>query len=819
MDQQFPGPFSERCFFLNELPPKKTGEFVLYWAHHALRAHQNPALETAAGIARQLGLPLLVYQGLGGRHRYNSDRHHHFILESARDFDAELQSLGLRLHFHLPADPAEKGPLPALFDRAAFVVTELFPVPPFTHWYRQHLARRPDVPFLLVDATCLLPMPLSPQPITRAFQFRNRYFDEICSRATRPWPELRNWPKSFSGDPGFEPFDLTGAIAPAVAGCRIDHSVPPLAKTPGGTSAGYRRWQAFLTDALDHYHERRDDAALTHAVSRMSAYLHYGCVSPFRIAREALERGGEGAGKFLDELLVWRELSHHFCFHSPDLESLAALPGWAAESLLAHQADTREYCLDWERLSRARTGETLWDLAQTSLLRRGELHNNVRMTWGKGFLHWTRGPARAQKLMIDLNHRFALDGNDPNSYGGLLWCLGQFDRAFPASSVFGKVRQRSIKKHAQRLDMARYAQTVSKPATERVLRVIVIGAGMAGLSAARTLQDQGHQVTVLEKARGAGGRMSTRRRGELRFDHGAQYFTADDPRFLRHVVAWQERGLVEEWQANIGVVDESSIRPLERATNRYVPVPSMNEVCREMSRELDDCRFVWRATGLQRAGGLWRVTSENSETLEAEYLVITTPPEQTRELLDGHEICEKLQMPAMRPCWALMVLLDRPLLKSHDAAFINHGPLSWVSSQCSRPGRPTDHAWVLHANPDWSEAHLEDTHSKKSEDTHKQKSQDTHEEVSRLLLDAARKLPGAQAFEVREAPAHRWRYALAPEPSNAGALWFDSLGLAVTGDWCHGSKVQGAFLGGVAAAGRIMGGRKRRKRGQSPFPR
>lgn len=805
MDQPLAGPFSERHFPLTDAPPVEKGEFVLYWAHHALRAHQNPALETAAAVASSLGLPLLVYQGLGGRHRYNSDRHHHFILESARDFAAELAMLGLRLHFHLPHEPAKKGPLTALLDRAAFAVSELFPVPPFTHWYASHAARHPDLPWLLVDTACLLPMPLAEKPITRAYLFRKKYIQDIKKRALRTWPEKPNWPKPFEGDVGFEPLDLAKPFSPAVAACQIDHSIPPVADTPGGTDAGYRRWQTFLANGLDRYHLRRNDSALTDAVSRMSAYLHYGCVSPFRIARDVLEKGGEGADKFLDELLIWRELSHHFCFQTPQLESLEALPAWARESLQAHQVDPREQVFDWETLCRAQTGEALWDLAQRSLLRRGELHNNVRMTWGKAFLRWARSPQRAQKLMIDLNHRFALDGNNPNSYGGLLWCLGQFDRAFPPGPVFGKVRQRSIKKHAQRLDMVRYSQVVSKPANGRAARVIVVGAGMAGLSAARTLSDQGHQVVVVEKARGPGGRMSTRRQDDLQFDHGAQYFTARDPRFLRHVIAWQERGLVEEWKAAIGVVDGNGIQAANPSTTRYVPVPSMNAICREMSEGLEDCRFGWRVASVARDDDRWRVESEHGEQLEADFLVMTTPPEQVVELIQYEAVHAELRSSGMRPCWALMVQLDRPLLADYDAAFVNHGPLSWLSGQDCRPGRPSARAWVLHATPDWSQAHLEYS----------------QEQITSLLLDAARKLPGAQSFEVLEATAHRWRYALASAPLDTGALWFEPEGLAVTGDWCHGSKVQGAFLAGISAAGRIMERNRKKKgsekKGSEPF--
>lgn len=134
----------ERSAWLNECSPVAGGEFVLYWAHHVLRAHDNPVLDAAAELALRLDLPLLVYQGLGGRHRYNSDRHHRFILEAARDFSVELERKGLRLVFHLPREPAEPGPLRGLVESSALVVTELYPVPPFSGWYEGHRSRNPS---------------------------------------------------------------------------------------------------------------------------------------------------------------------------------------------------------------------------------------------------------------------------------------------------------------------------------------------------------------------------------------------------------------------------------------------------------------------------------------------------------------------------------------------------------------------------------------------------------------------------------------------------------------------------------------------------
>jgi len=778
---------------LSQAAPRPKGEFVLYWTHHALRAHENPALDVATTLAMALDLPLLVYQGLGGRHRYNSDRHHRFILESARDLDAELASHGQKLYFHLPADPSCAGPLPALLARSAVLVSELYPVPPFTTWYPRHATAHADLPWLLADASCILPMPFSQRRPSRAFQFRRAHGSEQRDRASAPWPQLERWPAAFEGDAGFQPFDLASPLSPAIARCRIDHSLPPVTVTPGGSRAGYQRWSKFLSEGLQSYHELRDDAAKPDAVSRMSPYLHYGCVSPFRIAREALRHGGEGAEKFLDELLTWRELSHHFCYLSQELESFDALPDWAARTLQDHRPALPLATQDWETLLRGKTGEPLWDLAQRSLLRHGELHNNLRMSWGKAFLPWAPRPERALKLMIDLNHRLALDGSDPNSYGGLLWCLGLFDRPFPPAAIFGSVRRRSLARHAARLDMSRLAQQVSAPAGGRTLRVAVIGAGLAGLTAARILQDQGHQPIVLEKSRGAGGRMATRRHDDWRFDHGAQYFTARDPRFLRHVLAWRERGLVEAWNARIGVIEGNRIAAAPEGTERFVATPGMNAVCREMADELSDCRFAWPAQNAAFQDGKWKVRAVDGREVEADALIVSTPPEQALALLAGSPAqvtcSEALGRIRMRPCWALMTVLDQELLADWDAAFVNQGALGWICSQATKPGRPAASAWVLHANPEWSQDHLERN----------------AEEVAALLLEAALSLPGATQARAQYTRAHRWRFALAARPLEQGALWFDRYGLALAGDWCAGSRVEGAFLSGAAAAGSLLG--------------
>ena len=250
-------------------------------------------------------------------------------------------------------------------------------------------------------------------------------------------------------------------------------------------------------------------------------------VSPFRIARETSEIDNAGAEKYLDELLIWRELGYTFCFYREDHDQWSAIPDWAQETLRRHSTDDRSEVYSWEQLARGETKDDFWNAAQKSLLIQGELHNNVRMTWGKAILNWKRTPQEALATIIDLNHRYALDGRDPASYGGILWCLGQFDRPFePEQNIIGTVRPRPTSNHASRLDTEKYLTRITTPRFDPAPTVAIIGAGISGLSAARTLQDHGLTVTVFDKSRGVGGRMSTRRTDQgTTFDHGAQYFT------------------------------------------------------------------------------------------------------------------------------------------------------------------------------------------------------------------------------------------------------------------------------------------------------
>lgn len=797
LDTLLPEHLSERTRYIEprEMPPR--GEFVLYWLHHAMRAYENPALDVAVTAANRLDLPLLIYQVIPERVPYASDRHHTFVLEGARDLQQQFEQRGLCYTVHLERQGQRDDHLPGLIERAALVVTEDLPVEPMRGWTAK-LATNSETPILCVDSACVVPMLMVGQAYERAFQFREATQSLYRDRVPRSWVDVE--PKSKSQLPSLPvtPLDFsTSSLAALLAECDIDHSIAAVPHTPGGSAAGYARWEAFQARGLEAYAKVRNDPLLE-GTSRLSAYLHYGMVSPFRIAREASESGSEGADKFLDELLIWRELAYAFCFYRQEHESISVLPAWARDTLEEHALDPRPTLHSWETLARGRTGNRLWDAAQRSLLIHGELHNNVRMTWGKALLNWTPDAQTALSTMIDLNHRYALDGRDPSSYGGILWCLGQFDRPFsPARPILGTVRDRSTSEHAKRLDPERFQKQTTRPLYGSRPRIAIIGAGISGLTCARTLQDHGLRVKIFEKSRGVGGRTATRRAAEgRRFDHGAQYFTVRDERFARHVRAWAQDGIVAEWRGRIVTLTNGDVETKRSSTPRYVGVPGMNALGKHLAEELEIQLETRVASVAKGSGSTWQLHQDDSVLLgEFDCVITSAPAPQSAELLArAPNLKQKALVTTMSGCWAAMLTFDEPLELDFDGAFVHASPLSWIARNSSKPGRNADpestaeECWILHAAAEWTDRHLDDEAT----------------DVLPQVIDAFWQATNATRRTPKFATAHRWRYAIPPEPLEDPCLFDSELRLGACGDWCSGPRVEGAFLSGMAMAGRVL---------------
>ncbi|MBN8525452.1 MAG: deoxyribodipyrimidine photolyase, partial [Planctomycetes bacterium] len=163
------------------------------------------------------------------------------------------------------------------------------------------------------------------------------------------------------------------------------------------------------------------------------------------------------AEAFLDEIVTWRELGHHYCFHRPDHADFATLPAWALKTLDEHRGDRRQHLYTREQFERGETHDELWNAAQRQLREEGIIHNYLRMLWGKKVIEWSATPEEAWATLDHLNNRWAVDGCNPNSWSGIAWCFGRFDRPWaPTRPIFGSIRWMSSDNTRRKMDVKPY---------------------------------------------------------------------------------------------------------------------------------------------------------------------------------------------------------------------------------------------------------------------------------------------------------------------------------------------------------------------------
>ncbi len=471
----------------NAATVREDGAWVLYWMIAARRARFNFGLQRAAGWARRLGKPLLVFEPLRCGYRWASDRLHGFVIDGMADNAIAFADRRVTYLPYLEPEPgAGSGLLAALAEDAAVVVTDDYP----TFFLPQMVAAaaaRLTVRLEAVDGNGLLPMAAAGREFATAYAFR-RFLQknlldhlehipledplaedlpvppEIPPQVTTTWPSV--------------PQDLLGGGSVALHSFPIDHGVAPTG-LKGGSGAATEVLRRFLDDRLGRYNEDRNRPEVE-ATSGLSPYLHFGHISSHEIFLEIMRRErwtaedvmppangrragwwgvGDNAEAFLDQVVTWRELGFNVCSQRADHDRWESLPDWAQRTLTEHVFDQREFTYSLDEFAAAATHDPLWNAAQTQLVREGTIHNYLRMLWGKKILEWTSEPREALEVMIELNNRFALDGRDPNSYTGIFWVLGRHDRPWgPERPVFGKVRYMSSANTARKFPVRAYLE-------------------------------------------------------------------------------------------------------------------------------------------------------------------------------------------------------------------------------------------------------------------------------------------------------------------------------------------------------------------------
>ncbi len=474
---------------IGAVPVRAEGAYVLYWMTTARRVGSSFALDRAVGWARELGKPLLILEALGVGYPWASDRLHRFVLDGMADNARRLATRPVLYHPYVePTAGAGHGLLDALAARAAVVITDDFPCF-FLPRMLETVGRRVPVRLEAVDGNGLLPMRAASEVFTTAHAFR-RFLqrtlpahlgiaptaDPLRRTALPPAPALpaavrRRWPPASP--------ETLAATPAALARLPLDHTVSEV-PTRGGAGAGRAALARFVAERLPRYAEERNEPEKDVA-SGLSPYLHFGHVSvhevlaalarredwaPADVAPRATGRRSgwwrmsPTAEAFLDELVTWREIGFNMCWQQPgDYDRYESLPAWAQRTLARHGRDRRPRVYSLADLEAGRTHDPLWNAAQMQLVREGRLHNYLRMLWGKKILEWSATPRDALAAMIELNNKYALDGRDPNSYTGIFWVLGRYDRGWgPERPIFGTVRYMSSENTARKVRVRDYVK-------------------------------------------------------------------------------------------------------------------------------------------------------------------------------------------------------------------------------------------------------------------------------------------------------------------------------------------------------------------------
>ncbi len=325
------------------------------------------------------------------------------------------------------------------------------------------------------------------------------------------------------------------------------------------------------------------------------------------------------------------------------------------------------------------------------------------------------------------------------------------------------------------------------------MKIAIIGAGLSGITAARTLSDKLEAkaaITVFEKSRGAGGRMSTRRTDDFEFDHGAQYFTAKDTAFKAAVDMGTKQGHIAPWHGIAKYLKDGTLQN-DTGGARYVSAPRMNSWIKAMTEGLD-VKTSARVSGLLKTGTGWTLDFEDgAKETGFDALVCAVPAPQAEALLEPLSFAQLSAIKAtkMDVCFALMLGFHAPLSLPWDTLRSIDGPASWIAANSAKPGRPSGGtALMVHSGPQWSNANVDRDKA----------------ELQAEMIDAASALTGLDLSKADYTTTHRWLYAAVSQGAGQPCLSDKAQNVVVCGDWCLGGRVEGAWLSGKAAAEHVI---------------
>lgn len=323
-------------------------------------------------------------------------------------------------------------------------------------------------------------------------------------------------------------------------------------------------------------------------------------------------------------------------------------------------------------------------------------------------------------------------------------------------------------------------------------RIAIIGAGLSGLVCAQKLHNNNH-VNLFEKARGTGGRMSTRYAPPYQFDHGAQYFTVQSPQFFDFLNEQMNQQRIRAWNGIFGRIENATFTQKTPDKTRYVPSEKMNLLCKDLARDLN-IKLQTRITGItERKDKTFQLIDDEGQMYGPyDHVISSMPHPQFQELFKDFITKDdsKLKNVTMQGCFSLMIGSHDLKLPEFDGAHVDNSAIGWISVNSRKPQRNTPACLLIQSTANWAEENMEKN----------------IETVRDELLRQLSLFVDIKPEKLDHVSIHRWRYASVKTAYGKPYWKADNRNLFAIGDWCLGSKVEMAFLSAHAFLQDFMSG-------------
>ena len=445
-----------RIRILNPAPIQK-GDYILYWMQQSQRAEYNHALEYAIEIANHYKLPVIVAFVIMEDYPEANQRHYIFMLQGLMETRQRLKERGIRMVVELGS--ADKT-VPDFSKKAAAVVFDRGYMRHQRLW-RKQVAQKISCRCIEVESDVVVPVAqASLKKEYAAYTIRPKIKRKLDSFLF-PIRHLAVI-TSFVGN-DTQGIDLEAYLKKQIYFAETNKEIHDVRRFfTGGTSEAKKRFNVFLKHQMADY-DKNSNQPHTDNVSCMSPYLHFGQISPLYLALKIHREEGvekEVREKFLEQLIVRRELAVNFVYYTPNYDTYNCLPQWAKTTLADHARDKRDPIYTKNQLEQAKTHDPYWDAAMNEMIYTGYMHNYMRMYWAKKILEWSISPENAFETTLYLNNKYFLDGRDPNSYAGVAWSYGLHDRAWKEREIFGKVRYMAASGLERKCDIRAYVSKI-----------------------------------------------------------------------------------------------------------------------------------------------------------------------------------------------------------------------------------------------------------------------------------------------------------------------------------------------------------------------